>query len=346
MSKRTPCIYKITNLIDGKVYVGQTVVGYKNRVSQHLSALKNQKHKNKHLQRAWDKYGESNFLPSLIEECDVSQIDDLERKWISYYANFKGTYNLESGGNKLKKHAEESIRKMAAQNKINMQKPEVRKKLEKHWESFRGSGNPLARKVICINSGKIYDTATEAAQELGLSNKNISRVCTGQRKTAGGLQFAFYEEGKTYELKEFPSRVKGNHPSARKIICINDNKIFDSIIEASDFYEIPYKNIAQVLLGKSKFTVEENGRYLQFEYYESGKEYRLKEIEANNIKTPKRVICLTTGKVFESMHQASKVMGVNQGKISMVCNGKRQTTGQLPDGTKLKWAFYDERLSM
>ena len=49
-------IYKITNLIDGKVYIGQTV-NYNKRKKRHLSSLENGNHHNEHLQRAFDKYG-------------------------------------------------------------------------------------------------------------------------------------------------------------------------------------------------------------------------------------------------------------------------------------------------
>jgi len=75
-------IYKIENMVNGKVYIGSSK-DIKQRFRQHLSDLKNNRHHSIHLQRAWNKYGESNFKFSIIEELDY--INDLfitERHYI------------------------------------------------------------------------------------------------------------------------------------------------------------------------------------------------------------------------------------------------------------------------
>src|SRR5699024_11442169 len=93
-------IYKIENLVNGKVYVGQTVVGFKKRIGEHVSALRHNRHNNDYLQRAWNKYSEENFSYSILETCEVGCLDDAEVFWIAYYRTFSESYNLESGGNK------------------------------------------------------------------------------------------------------------------------------------------------------------------------------------------------------------------------------------------------------
>jgi hypothetical protein len=57
-------IYLFTNVGDGKNYVGSTEV-LANRRHQHVSDLRKGKHKNVHLQRAWDKHGEEAFAPTI-----------------------------------------------------------------------------------------------------------------------------------------------------------------------------------------------------------------------------------------------------------------------------------------
>ena len=46
-------------------------------------------------------------------------------------------------------------------------------------------------------------------------------------------------------------------------------------------------------------------------------------------KQPKRVLCVETGEVFPSTHEAERQTGINTGHISKVCSGKRETTGGL-----------------
>ena len=68
-------IYKITNLKNKKIYVGSTSESFKDRYTHHNWCLKNKKHKNKHLQSSYNKYGDNNFEFEIIEVIeDVNQI--------------------------------------------------------------------------------------------------------------------------------------------------------------------------------------------------------------------------------------------------------------------------------
>lgn len=51
-----------------------------------------------------------------------------------------------------------------------------------------------AKKVICTETGRIFRTMCEAAKEMGLDQRNISRVCRGKAKTTGGFHFEFIQE--------------------------------------------------------------------------------------------------------------------------------------------------------
>lgn len=334
--KKLGTIYKIENLVNGKVYVGQTIQDFEVRKGQHVSALRHNRHNNDHLQRAWNKYGENNFKFSIIEKCSYDTLDEKEVKWIKHYRESKGSYNLESGGNKHKRHSTYSKIKMSKVMKEITQRPEFKKKRAK---LMKGKNNINAKKVICINTGEVFDTCTEAGKHYSINSKGIGRVCSGERKTIGGLQFAFYEEGKEYKLQEVVPMTKGNHPNARKVICIDTGKIYPSIVEASQDIGCNYDNIHQVCLGNNVCAKGKDGKYYQFAYYQEGMKYELKPIK--NIKEPKKVICVNTGEIFDSTHEASIKTGVSQSKISMCCNGKRRHAGRLENGEWLVWEFLE-----
>ncbi|WEK53329.1 MAG: GIY-YIG nuclease family protein [Candidatus Cohnella colombiensis] len=105
-------IYKITNLINGKVYIGQTV-NYNKRIKTHISKLRTNTHHNEHLQRAWDLYGEENFSVEPITECSIADLDKLEIAAMKEYDSVNSGYNLINGGQKFRTFSPELRKKMS-----------------------------------------------------------------------------------------------------------------------------------------------------------------------------------------------------------------------------------------
>lgn len=60
----------------------------------------------------------------------------------------------------------------------------------------------------------------------------------------------------------------------------------------------------------------------------------------------REIYCITTDMKFRSFVEANKYYGYDSGEISKCCNGKRDYSGTLKDGTKLFWAFYDDYKKM
>ena len=88
-------IYSITNIINNKVYIGSSKDIY-GRWVQHKNTLNQNKHHNRYLQFAWNKYGEENFLFKIIELCDGKDLFVNEQKWYDFYnsGDEKYGYNL------------------------------------------------------------------------------------------------------------------------------------------------------------------------------------------------------------------------------------------------------------
>ena len=74
-------IYVITNKINNKVYIGQSI-DIRVRWWGHRCELNRNSHYNKHLQGAWNKYGEDNFDFSVLEECEQEEINDREVQYL------------------------------------------------------------------------------------------------------------------------------------------------------------------------------------------------------------------------------------------------------------------------
>ena len=89
-------IYLITNNVNNKKYVGQTIGSIQERWNQHLRATREKG--SRHLYDAIKKYGYQSFSIQKIEEVPNEQLNERECFWISYYDSFKNGYNMTSGG--------------------------------------------------------------------------------------------------------------------------------------------------------------------------------------------------------------------------------------------------------
>lgn len=91
-------IYKITNIINGKSYIGQTIQDVKDRFYQHCATKCSKAVLNMAIHRAIEKYGKSNFTIEVIEEIDSTNLNDREKYWIKYYNSYNNGYNSTEGG--------------------------------------------------------------------------------------------------------------------------------------------------------------------------------------------------------------------------------------------------------
>ena len=104
-------IYTIKNLVNGKMYVGQTIqANAKMRWYSHQADAR--AGKKSHLYDSMRKYGVENFLWEIVDYGNtIEELNKLEAKWLDHYRTVGQVYNnREAGGNKL--HSAESIEKM------------------------------------------------------------------------------------------------------------------------------------------------------------------------------------------------------------------------------------------
>lgn len=88
-------VYKITNLINNKIYIGSTLVDFDKRWKHHISALNKNKHHSPHLQNAYNKYGKENFKFEILHIMDNNSEEEIlktEEKYILKYKSYLSEY--------------------------------------------------------------------------------------------------------------------------------------------------------------------------------------------------------------------------------------------------------------
>ena len=145
-------IYKITNKINGKVYVGETSVSIKDRWHQHYSKDSNCVK----LKRAINKYGKENFKIEQIDHAHNKEEAFIKEKfWISFYksTDYKCGYNI--------------------------------------LESGYTSSNRPPKKVYCYETKEVFDSVGACSRAVGMSVELIGNCCRGIRPTCKGLHYCF-----------------------------------------------------------------------------------------------------------------------------------------------------------
>ena len=198
-------IYSITNTINNKKYIGQSV-DVKSRIRNHKWALKHNKHQNDHLQKSFNKYGQDCFVFDVVCECREEELDDLERFYISHYdcMNPHKGYNSESGGNLNKHWSEELTQKMkeirsgenagmygkrhTEETKAIMREKAIGRVMSdetKEKLSIAHKGK-LTKPLYCIETGVVFPSSLEAAEFAGLkSRSSIFENIAGRKSYAG-----------------------------------------------------------------------------------------------------------------------------------------------------------------
>lgn len=179
-------IYKITNLINEKVYIGQTILTLENRINNYIKEYKWAK-KDRPIILAMRKYGFENFCFEEIDSAKTKkELDKKERYYISFYNSLcsQNGYNIELGGNSVGKHGEETKRKISEAQIGSLN----------HMYGKTGSENPTSKPIVDLTTGVIYGAAMEAARELNLNFSHVCAVARGTRGATGGKVFRFINE--------------------------------------------------------------------------------------------------------------------------------------------------------
>lgn len=211
-------IYKATNLINGKIYIGKTGRTLKKRIKEHLYEASSNRCCYL-LHKAIRKYGSENFKWEIIDRCLFEEsLNELEKYYIKKFNSLKPNgYNIYEGGEGITlgtKMSTETRQKMSA-SRMGEKNPQygMRKELStnygnKHTDEYKehmskrcsGSGNPFYGRKHKEETIKLYK------QRVG--NKN---GFYGRKHTPESIQKMSESHKKTFENKKME---KHNESSA------------------------------------------------------------------------------------------------------------------------------------
>lgn len=248
MKKKISGIYKIENLINHKVYIGQS-----KDINARWSRHKTNEH-NVHLKRAFIEYGIENFSFEILIETYDRDYWEIFLIQIYHATNFIYGYNICNGGdanahfNKdngmFGKHRTEEERKHLSElHKGKKGIPHT----EEHKNKMKGGANPSAMKIQCVETSEIFDTCKEAFEKY--------------RDDSTRKSFPL-------EVLDKPTRTwKGYHwirlTKRKRILCVETNKVYKSFSEAEKDTKIPKNTINQCCLGRTEY-----GGIYHWEYIE------------------------------------------------------------------------------
>jgi group I intron endonuclease len=170
-------IYLVTNLVNGKQYVGKTVWPLLHRWSQHRSDARN--NYDTYLCRAIRKYGEQNFkIAPLVSDVEVeSELNEFEVEYISVLGTkAPNGYNLTNGadGSTGYKHSEESREKIREARKHQLFTDEYRQRMSVIKKGIPHTEEHKA-KIGAAHKGKTLSRETRNKISVARNGKNVSQ---------------------------------------------------------------------------------------------------------------------------------------------------------------------------
>lgn len=295
-------IYITTNNINKKKYIGQKKIDENGKWKNYLGS-------GRAFKEALEKYGKENFTRKIVAYAySAEELNKLEEEWVEKCnaVEDRKYYNLVNGGGTV------------TGLKLS---DETRKKLSIR---FSGKGNYFYGKRFYKEENGFY--GRKHTQE---SKKKMSEAHKGKEPWNKGKTNIYSKEvieklrnaklgkklSKSHKANIRKAQSGENHPMFGKKHSLETRR---KISEARKGQPSPRKGVKLSEETKAKLSQSKKGQ------------------------GTKKVICITTNKIFDSIKEAAEFYDCNKSSITQCCKGKRKTCGKLSNGTRLEWEYYSK----
>lgn len=245
-------IYRITNTLNGKVYIGQAI-NLSARETRHFYTLEKGTHHNEHLQRSFDKYGKDGFLFEALEK--TGNLDERELFWINTYGglnsnlnyNFKNPITKEwsdytkkkkkktitgknnpNYGNRWSDELREKVSKqrkgVSLEERIGKEKADLAKKRMSKSQKGRKHSEETKEKIRKANSGVNGPSYGKGYRQVGEKNPMYGKPCKNRKPV---IQYT--KDGILVKEYDFISQVKEDGFSPSNVMyCARGTKNYKS----------------------------------------------------------------------------------------------------------------------
>ena len=231
-------IYKISNDISDKVYIGQTIRPIEDRFRRHINDAVNNI-LDTHFARAIRKYGKENFHIEMIDSAETQdELNLKEQYWIRYFDSINNGYNetdalFKCGGNTYASKSKDEI-------------DQIRKKIK---STKIGGNNPNSRQIKCknINTDEElhFNSASECKEYFNETNHNFAiRRCRKYVRSLYKQEWLIAYEENEYDLTDQQKRTRTNISVLDT--ATNETKIFNTYSSAERYYGFDKRELSKI----------------------------------------------------------------------------------------------------
>ena len=294
MGKEKICgIYKIENLVNGKVYIGSSINIYR-RWEEHKTALRHNRHHSYKLQRAWNKHGEQNFKFEItkIFKGKIKELRELEQNYLDVYKSYDFSYGYNVSKNSLQSNPPEpTLYEDIINGKFLISKEEFDEII--YYLSNTKISIPKISQIVGVNERSIYQIYFKENYTNVVKDMNFI-----QRKISGEDNW---------------NSILRNDEVLEIISMLLDKKY---MIDIARKFKVNNSTIWDIYNHKTWKDITNNINFPEYEKAtgRTSKTVNQYDVDGNFINT------------YKSAREAERITGIGYKMISRVCNGGRPHT--------------------